>query len=108
MSDEPEDGAENNVEQPRLGGITGKGFMPGQSGNPTGRPRGSAKLRELLSPELEPTVDKLLAARDAGEQWAIQEVLNRIGGKPTVGSPGDEGEQYSRIEFAWSKPEGGE
>ena len=23
-----------------LGGITGKGFMPGESGNPAGRPKG--------------------------------------------------------------------
>jgi len=34
---------EKNVEQreepKQLGGITGKGFMPGQSGNPSGRPR---------------------------------------------------------------------
>ena len=37
-------------EQPKsnLGGITGKGFMPGQSGNPGGRPRGSKSLRNLL------------------------------------------------------------
>jgi hypothetical protein len=25
----------------QLGGVTGKGFMPGQSGNPAGRPKGS-------------------------------------------------------------------
>jgi Family of unknown function (DUF5681) len=31
------------------GGITGKGFMPGRSGNPGGRPKGLAKAtRELL------------------------------------------------------------
>ena len=32
-------------EQPRnngLGGITGKGFMPGKSGNPGGRPKGTS------------------------------------------------------------------
>lgn len=27
----------------KLGGITGKGFMPGVSGNPSGRPKGSMK-----------------------------------------------------------------
>jgi hypothetical protein len=37
-------------EQPKsnLGGVTGKGFLPGQSGNPGGRPRGSKSLRNLL------------------------------------------------------------
>jgi Family of unknown function (DUF5681) len=31
------------------GGVTGKGFMPGQSGNPRGRPKGLAKAtRELV------------------------------------------------------------
>src|SRR5258708_35835707 len=29
----------------KLGGVTGKGFMPGQSGNPNGRPR-TAKFSE--------------------------------------------------------------
>ena len=32
----------NNGKQ--LGGITGKGFLPGQSGNPGGRPKGSVKI----------------------------------------------------------------
>ena len=34
---------ENNTETTKLGGITGKGFMPGQSGNPGGRPKGTMK-----------------------------------------------------------------
>ena len=43
MTDEVQEQARNN-----LGGITGKGFMPGQSGNPGGRPKGSKSLRNLL------------------------------------------------------------
>jgi Family of unknown function (DUF5681) len=30
------------------GGVTGKGFMPGQSGNPRGRPKGLAKATRAL------------------------------------------------------------
>ena len=33
----------------RVGGVTGKGFTPGVSGNPGGRPKGlSRRVRELL------------------------------------------------------------
>src|SRR4029453_4496628 len=34
----------DSIAEEKLGGITGKGFMPGQSGNPGGRPKGSVKV----------------------------------------------------------------
>jgi hypothetical protein len=38
---------DNNGHTTLIGGITGKGFVPGQSGNPGGRPKGlSAYIRE--------------------------------------------------------------
>jgi Family of unknown function (DUF5681) len=40
-------GVQNNIET--RGGVTGKGFRPGQSGNPGGRPKGLARAtRELV------------------------------------------------------------
>ena len=38
---------ENNVEQRKLGGITGRGFVPGRSGNPGGRPKSHGLLEAL-------------------------------------------------------------
>jgi hypothetical protein len=35
---------QNNGKTIKLGGVTGMGFQPGQSGNPGGRPKGLAKL----------------------------------------------------------------
>ena len=40
-SESVENNKENNGK--KLGGITGKGFMPGQSGNPGGRPKNTLK-----------------------------------------------------------------
>lgn len=40
-------------EQRKLGGITGKGFMPGQSGNPKGRPKKPKDFLESLAEEFE-------------------------------------------------------
>jgi hypothetical protein len=40
---------ENNVGTARVGGITGRGFRPGMSGNPGGRPRGLRRqVRDLV------------------------------------------------------------
>lgn len=40
---------QNNGLQRRLGGVTGKGFVPGQTGNPGGRPKAIAVMvQEIL------------------------------------------------------------
>jgi hypothetical protein len=60
-----EEQRENNV-----GGITGKGFKPGQSGNPGGRPKGrsiTAVVRALLDEALADDKDKRPAIERVAE-----------------------------------------
>ena len=84
---------ENRAVTTRRGGITGAGFLPGQSGNPGGRPKGLARrVRELvgdsgesifqfmvdvLGDETARTADRLEAAKwlaDRGFGKAVQAV----------------------------------
>ena len=43
----------------QLGGITGKGFMPGVSGNPKGRPKGSLSIKAEIKKRLENNPEEL-------------------------------------------------
>jgi hypothetical protein len=82
---------QSRPETTRLGGVTGKGFTPGVSGNPGGRPKGlSRRVRELvgddgraiaefmfgvLSDETQRTADRMEAAKwlaDRGFGRAVQ------------------------------------
>ena len=85
-----------NGKQPaekKLGGVTGKGFMPGQSGNPAGRPRTRgliAALKAEVSVVVKGrTVEEALAAelvrqalRGRRRLVAIAEIFDRLEGKP--------------------------
>ncbi len=78
----------------RLGGCTGKGFMPGKSGNPRGRPRTKGLLNALRMAiagvdENGVTVEQRLvdsliteALRGGNRLAAIQTVFDRLEGRP--------------------------
>jgi hypothetical protein len=58
-------------------------FVPGTSGNPAGRPRGSrdaktVALAELVDGSGEAVVRKLCASAEAGAPWAIRMVVEKI------------------------------
>ena len=77
----------------QLGGATGRGFMPGKSGNPRGRPK-KAKcipdiLRSITKAKIEGYETKLHAILDnvveqaiKGDQWSIQFIADRMEGRP--------------------------
>lgn len=69
-------------------------YVPGTSGNPSGRPKGSASLvaalrRELErrtdagSPGLEAVAARLVDLAIAGDIRAVREIADRLDGKPT-------------------------
>ena len=76
-----------------LGGITGKGFKPGVSGNPNGRPKGIQSIPDILRKigEEDGTVDgkskldvilyKVFQFAVEGSPWAVQFIADRTEGK---------------------------
>lgn len=78
----------------QLGGATGKGFKPGKSGNPKGRPKGSTSIKDILRrigiESLEGTdmtkdeaiMRKVYKLAFDGQPWAVQFIADRKEGKP--------------------------
>lgn len=71
-----------------LGGCTGKGFMPGQSGNPKGRPVGSGltdRLRRILDKDegiaAEAIMQVAVDAAKAGDWRFWNSIMERVEGK---------------------------
>ena len=79
---------ENNVDATLLGGASGRGFRPGQSGNPGGRPKGLARrVRELVGADGERILNVFVGvmtdptARTADRMEAARWLADRGWGK---------------------------
>ena len=71
-----EETVENNeISTYKLGGITGKGFMPGVSGNPGGRPKGTLKeyVKNKLIDMGEDEAETFLKTISHETQWKMAE-----------------------------------
>jgi hypothetical protein len=82
-----------------------KQFKPGQSGNPTGRPAIVKRIRELCQERGPAAIEELWRMSfDPAEPGPVRkacltEILDRGFGKPTVGTPDDEGGQRQVMEI---------
>jgi hypothetical protein len=90
----------------RSGGDQDRGergqFLPGASGNPTGRPKGIADKRvqlkeQLLGKLLPKAIEKLEAAIDKDEKWAIELVVEYSLPKPRPIDPDEMTELEERL-----------
>jgi hypothetical protein len=77
--------------------VPGRPFLPGQSGNPNGRPKGTSitsVLRSRLTDEDKIAIaDALIRGAKAGEMDKIREVMDRHDGKvPNRNENGDPGD----------------
>ena len=56
-------------------------FLPGQSGNPNGRPKGTgtvAKLREAIQEEMPEIIDAVVSAAKAGDISAAKILIDKV------------------------------
>lgn len=80
----------------RTGGVTGKGFLPGKSGNPSGKPKGiAAKARELIGDDPTELLEVFLEiaydpkAKPGDRKAAAEALLDRAYGRVPSYAPID-------------------
>lgn len=84
-------GAENNGPERAGGGLSGRGFRPGQSGNPGGRPKALREVMDLARAKTEAAVETLAgimadgSAPPAARVSAAIALLDRGWGRPVQG-----------------------
>lgn len=89
----------------RTGGASGKGFRPGQSGNPGGRPKGFTELREAARTHTKTALETLVAilktGSDSAKVAAATAILDRGWGKAPQAITGEDGQGPITITLVW-------
>jgi len=104
MSGELQSTQRSTSNQPKkVGGFTGRGFMPGKSGNPSGRPAKQIDVEKLAKEQTPAAIAALVAALKSPRERvpAAIALLNRGWGMPKQNISGDKNAPLI-VDFRWA------